>query len=437
MNKDLQTEFKQKTVTAAEAVKCIKSGDRVYIGTCSSVAHLLCEALGEREDELENVTVACSQIVRPMRIFSGENPNSFKCLSYFMGPQERNMQSKGLLEYTSVHLSQVDIWCKQTAAPDVAFFEVSEPDEKGYMSYGATGVALHEYLKEVTGRIILQINRNVPYVLGESNKIHISEADAVVYGDDEISGVGNMPVDETVQTISDFLVDQIPDGACIQLGLGGISNAVGYGLKDKNDLGAHTELMSESIMDLMKIGVLNNSRKTYMEGKTVAAFTFGSKELYEFIDHNEDMYYAPFPIVNDIRNIAANDNMISINTALSIDLTGQVCADNIGGRQYSGVGGQIDFVRGAQLSKGGKSFIAINSSYMDKKHGLSSKIVPRFPTGANVTTPRSEVQYVVTEYGCINLKPLTNKDRTRAIISLAAPEFRGELTEEAKRAGLL
>lgn len=437
MNKDLQTEFKQKTVTAAEAVKCIKSGDRVYIGTCSSVAHLLCEALGEREDELENVTVACSQIVRPMRIFSGENPNSFKCLSYFIGPQERNMQSKGLLEYTSVHLSQVDIWCKQTAAPDVAFFEVSEPDEKGYMSYGATGVALHEYLKEVTGRIILQINRNVPYVLGESNKIHISEADAVVYGDDEISGVGNMPVDETVQTISDFLVDQIPDGACIQLGLGGISNAVGYGLKDKNDLGAHTELMSESIMDLMKIGVLNNSRKTYMEGKTVAAFTFGSKELYEFIDHNEDMYYAPFPIVNDIRNIAANENMISINTALSIDLTGQVCADNIGGRQYSGVGGQIDFVRGAQLSKGGKSFIAINSSYMDKKHGLSSKIVPRFPTGANVTTPRSEVQYVVTEYGCINLKPLTNKDRTRAIISLAAPEFRGELTEEAKRAGLL
>ena len=149
------------------------------------------------------------------------------------------------------------------------------------------------------------------------------------------------------------------------------------------------------------------------------------------------MYYAPFPVVNDVRNIAKNDNMISINTALAIDLTGQVCADNIAGRQYSGVGGQIDFVRGAQLSRGGKSFIAINSSFVDKRKGLTSKIVPRLPELANVTTPRSEVQYVVTEHGCINLKTLTNRGRTQALIELAAPEFRAELTEEAKRIGLL
>lgn len=437
LNSDLTAEFEQKTVTPAEAAGCIESGDTVYIGTCSSVAHVLCEALADRADELENVTLTCSQIIRPMRIFSGETPETFRCISYFMGPQERNMYSRGLAEYTSVHLSQVDIFCRETAPARVAFFEVSEPDEDGYMSYGATGVALHTYVAEKAEVIILQVNKNVPYVMGESNRIHISEADMVVFADDEISGVGDMPVDETVRKISDFLIEQIPDGACIQLGLGGISNAVGYGLMNKTDLGAHTELMSESIMHLMQKGVLNNSRKTYMKGKTVASFTFGSKELYDFIGHNEDMYYAPFPVVNDVRNIAKNDNMISINTALAIDLTGQVCADNIAGRQYSGVGGQIDFVRGAQLSRGGKSFIAINSSFVDKRKGLTSKIVPRLPELANVTTPRSEVQYVVTEHGCINLKTLTNRGRTQALIELAAPEFRAELTEEAKRIGLL
>ena len=434
---EIAREFDQKTVTPDQAAKIINSGDTVYIGTCSSVAHVLCEALADRAEELEDVTLTCSQIIRPLRIFSGEHQKAFKCISYFMGPQERNLYKQGLAEYTSVHLSQIDVFCRETAPARIAFFEVSEPDEDGYMSFGATGVALHTYVVEKAERIILQVNKNVPYVLGESNRIHISQADLVVTADDEITGADEMPVDETVQKISDFLIEQIPDGACIQLGLGGISNAVGYGLMNKTDLGAHTELMSESIMHLMKAGNLNNSRKTYMKGKTVAAFTFGSRELYEFVDRNEDMYYAPFPVVNDIRNIAKNDNMISINTALAIDLTGQVCADNIGGRQYSGVGGQIDFVRGAQLSRGGKSFIAINSSFVDKKKGLTSKIVPRLPQLANVTTPRSDVQYVVTEHGCVNLKNLTNKGRTQALIELAAPEFRNELTEEAKKIGLL
>ncbi|MDO4395420.1 MAG: acetyl-CoA hydrolase/transferase C-terminal domain-containing protein [Clostridia bacterium] len=434
---ELALEFKQKTVTPDEAVKVINSGDTVYIGTCSSVAHVLCEALGERSDELENVRITGALIQRPMGIYSGNDPKAFKAISFFMGPQERNMYTKGLGEYTSIHLSQVDIFCKETAPARVAFMEVSEPDEDGYMSYGATGVALHKYVAEKAEIIILQVNKNVPSVYGEDNKIHISQANMVVFADDELSGIDDLLPDDSVKKVSDFLIEQIPDGACIQLGLGGISNAVGYGLMNKTDLGAHTEVMSESFMHLMEAGVMNNSRKTYMPGKTVASFTFGSKKLYEFIDHNENMYYAPFPVVNDVRNIAKNDNMISINTALAIDLTGQVCADNIAGRQYSGVGGQIDFVRGSQLSKGGKSFIAINSSYNDKKKGLTSKIVPRLPELANVTTPRSEVQYVVTEHGCINLKPLTNKARTLALIELAAPEFRAELTEEAKRIGLI
>ena len=185
-------------------------------------------------------------------------------------------------------------------------------------------------------------------------------------------------------------------------------------------------------MELMKLGVLNNSRKSYMKGKTVSAFTFGSKVLYDFVDHNEDMYFMPFPVVNDPVNIAKNDNMISINTALAIDIFGQVNADNIAGRQHSATGGQVDFVRGAQMSKGGKSFIAVTSTY---KNGTASRIVSQFPMGTCVTTPRSDVQSVVTEFGCVNLKTLSMKERVRAMISLAHPDFRPQLTEDARKAG--
>ena len=215
-----------------------------------------------------------------------------------------------------------------------------------------------------------------------------------------------------------------------------MANAVGAGLRSKNDLGAHSELMTDSMMELMKLGVLNNSRKNYMKGLTVAGFAFGSDELYRFLDHNSGVFFMPFPEVNNPINIAKNSNMISINTALTIDLMGQVVADNLSGRQFSGTGGQLDFVRGAQLSRGGKSFIAVTST-VNSRSGPLSRIVPQLPVGAAVTTPRSEVQYVVTEFGCVNLKTLNMKDRVRAMIGLAHPDFRPQLTEDAKRCGLL
>ncbi len=341
------------------------------------------------------------------------------------------------MDYTSVHLSQVDIWCRQTQPPDVAFFEVSPPDEEGYMCYGGTGVAFHCYLKESAKKIILQINKNAPYLYGEQNLIHYSEADAIVRGDSPIPTLPNLPVDETLQKMSEFLLEQIPDGACLQLGIGGVANAVGFGLKNKNDLGSHTEMVTDSIKELMQLGVINNSQKNFMPGKTVAAFAQGSEDLYRFIDHNPDYYFMPFPVVNNPVNIAKNDNMISINTAMSVDLLGQVCADNLGGSQYSSTGGQVDFVRGAQMSKGGKSFIAVTSTVDSKKNGRQSRIVPQLPLGSVVTTPRSDVQYIVTEYGCVNLKLLTTKDRVRAMISLAHPDFRPQLTEKAKESGMI
>ena len=216
-----------------------------------------------------------------------------------------------------------------------------------------------------------------------------------------------------------------------------MSNAVGFGLSARNDLGIHSEMLSDSMMELIKQGVVTNRRKTFLPGKTVASFALGPKGLYRFMDHNESLYFAPFPIVNDPVNIAKNDNMISINTALSIDLMGQVCADNISGVQYSATGGQVDFVRGVQMSRGGKSFIAVTSTFESRGKGKQSRIVSRFPSGTAVTTTRADVQYVVTEYGCVNLKPLTMRDRVRAMISLAHPDFRTSLMEEAKQAGML
>lgn len=302
------------------------------------------------------------------------------------------MQGLGLADFTSVHLSQIDIFLRETAPVDIAFFEVSPPDEDGYMSFGTNGVALNCFVQETARTIVLQVNRSVPYVFGEKNRIHVSQADYIVEHDQELVECLNRPVDEAIAKISEFILDQIPDGACLQMGLGGVASAVGYGLTKKNDLGAHTEMMNDSMMKLMELGVLNNSRKQYFPGKTVAAFAFGSKQLYDWLNRNPNMYFRPFTEVNDPVNIAKNDTMISVNTAMSIDLFGQVDADNIAGSQYSGTGGQLDFVRGAQMSKGGKSFIAITSTYQDKKKGRCSRIVSQFRrNGCNYTAQRCAV----------------------------------------------
>lgn len=243
-------------------------------------------------------------------------------------------------------------------------------------------------------------------------------------------------MDETLTRISRFIVEQVPDGATIQLGLGGVSGAVGFGLEHKNDLGIHSEMMTNSMMHLMKLGVVNNRRKSYIPGKAVVGFALGSQALYEFTDHNPDLFFAPYSFVNDPFVIAKNNHMISVNTAMSIDLFGQVAADSMAGRQQSAVGGQVDYVRGAQLSKGGKSFIALPST-LETSRGRSSRIVASFPAGTAVTTSRHDVQYVVTEYGCVNLKPLSMEARTRALIGLAHPDFRDELEAQANQLGLL
>lgn len=436
-----QETYKNKIMSAEEAAKLVKSGDRVYVGTASSFAYDMLDALWDRRDELEDVAILCSMSVRPSRMFSTDydDHNPFHVETFFLGAQERIAHRKhGMpLEFTCFHLSQVDIWCRYVGKPDVCFFQVSEPDENGMVSCGPSGGCMYTYLAENARNIVFECNAQVPYIInGEKHLLPLSMADAIVPADYPVSPLAKDELDEISQKISDFVMEEVPDGATIQLGLGKISAAVGYGLLKKNDLGIFTEMFNEPMMELIKNGNVTNKNKGFMDGLSVFAFSMGSKEMYEFMDRNPNLYIGTFPFVNDPRNIAKNKRMMSINTAMSVDLFGQVAADSMGFTQQSAVGGQIDFVKGAQWSEGGKSIIALASSF-EKNGQRQSKICLNFPAGTAVTTPRSEVQYIATEYGCVNLKKLNMSDRVRAMISLAHPDFRDQLRDEAKEHGLI
>lgn len=433
--------YQDKMTTAAEAVKLVRSGDRVYVGTASSFAYTLMDALWERRDELENVTILCSMSLKPSKMFGTDHDerNPFTIETFFLGARERVAHRKhGMpLNFSSFHLSQVDLWCREIGRPDVCFLEVSRPDENGYVSFGPSGGCMYTFLMESARTIVLECNAQTPYILGdETSRMHISWADMMILTDSDVSALPNDEVDEISQQISELVLAEVPDGATIQLGLGKVSTAIGYGLMQRNDLGIFSELFSEPMMHLMKNGNVTNTAKGFMDGKSVFAFSLGTREMYQFMDRNSQIYNCTFPFVNNPVNIAKNKRMISINTAMSVDLFGQVAADSMGFTQQSAVGGQLDFVKGAQMSEGGKSIIALASAF-EKNGKLESKICTSFPAGTAVTTPRSEVQYVATEYGCINLKHLNMADRVRAMISLAHPAFRDQLTEEAKAHGLI
>lgn len=435
--------YKDKITTAAEAVKLVKSGDRVYIGTSSSFAYELLDALYDRKDELEDITLLCAMSITPCRMFDTdwEEGNPFTFNTFFLGAGERKGHMKHGMpyDYTSFHLSQIDLWVREIGKPDVSFLQVSQPDEDGMFCYGSAGICDNIYFVEETKRaVILESNTGSPYVYGQDNLIsgEHEKVKAIIETDKNAPELMPDEIDDVSRQIAKIVVDEVPDGATIQLGLGKMSTAIGYDLTQRNDLGIFSELFSEPMAMLMKNGNVTNKCKGFMEGKSVFSFSAGTQEMYDFMDHNPEIYGAPFPFVNDARNIAKNKRMISINSAMAVNLFGEVIADSMGWHQQSAVGGQLDFVKGAQWSEGGKSIIALASTF--KKNGeLRSKINLQVGLGTCVTTPRSEVQYVATEYGCINIKNLIMHDRVRAIISLAHPQFRDQLTQEAKDYGLL
>lgn len=428
--------YRNKITTAKEAVKCVKSGDRVYVGTSSSFAYELLDALYDRRDELENVTLLCAMSLTPCRMFNTDwdESNPFRVETFFLGAGERVAHRvHGMpLTFDSIHLSQIETWIEYIGRPDVCFIQVSRPDANGYMSFGSAGICnTKSFIKHCKREIILEANTGTPYVFGQDNLIHAKDCYAVIETDGPAPCLPEDEVDDVSKKVADIIMEHVPDGATIQLGIGKMGTAIGQGLLNKNDLGIFTEMFTTPMMKLMKNGNVSNKYKGFMDGKSVFAFSAGTQEMYDFMNYNPDIYGAHWEFVNDSKTIGKNKNMISVNAAMAIDLFGQVAAESLGWVQQSAVGGQLDYVKGAQMSEGGKSFIAMPSSFV-KNGKLQSKIVLNFPIGTAITTPRSEVQYVATEYGCVNLKTLNMPDRVRAMISLAHPEFRDSLTQQAK-----
>lgn len=432
---DWQTEYRSKLLSANEAAHTyIQDNDVVYFGGLM-ISQVILEAMYQRirQENLSGVTTVGNLILSDLPfddpIFA-QGKTRYK--AFFFGKYERAGSKAGGVTFVPLQLGNFYRYMKTKVKPNVVVVSVTPPDEQGNCNIGPFGSGFNPAGIELADRIIVQVNTNLPRVYGRDVQLPVRKITAIVEHDEPLI---EYPMPDTTaidQAIASYIIDLIPDGACIQLGLGGIANAVGYGLKCKKHLGVHTEMLTESMAHLHKLGVIDNSRKTFMPGVMVAGFTLGSQPHYDYINNNSQIYFAPYQFTNDVANIMKNDNMISINNALSVDLTGQVSSECMGFSQYSGTGGQVDFIRGASAADQGKSFIALAST-VKTEEGVKSKIVLDFPSGCCTTALRSDVQYVVTEYGCVDLFGEDLPTRARKLISIAHPEFREELLFAAKK----
>ena len=417
-----------KFVSAAEAVKLIESGDHVYIQGSTSIPEVLVEALAQRGHELRNVTVYSGFAVgrRPSPLCNPEYKDAFLIDSFFISNAFRNYINEGYGTMTPRFLGEVpELFRDGTCRVDVALINCSMPDKDGLVSFGVSA-DLATAAVECADRVIAQINPNVPYLPGDA-VIHVSQLAAAVEVDEPLVEVPTaVPTEEEIR-IGNYIAELIPDGATLQIGVGGIPNAVIRALANHKHLGLHTEAMTDGVLPLLKSGVIDNSCKTVMPGKSVGSLALGSKALYEFLDGNEDVVFKDVAWTNNPFTIAQNPKVMSINSCLEIDLTGQVCADSIGTRMFSGVGGQHDFVYGSSRSEGGLSFLAMLSK-TNKGH---NKIKPVLTPGAGVVTTRFQTNYIVTENGIVNLRGKNLAERAKLMVSIAAPEFREELDRAA------
>lgn len=417
-----------KKMTAEEAVKMIKSGDHIYVQGSTSIPEALIEALAKRGPELRDVVVYSG-----FAVAKGESPlcktelkDSFLVDSFFVNNSNRKWIAEGYGATTPCFLGEVpSLFREGYWKLDYAFINCSLPDENGNLSFGVSAdVAVSAV--ECADKIIAQINPNMPFSYGDP-VIHISKLTAYVEVDEPLVEVSTpKPSPEEIK-IGDYIAELIPNGATLQIGVGGIPNAVLRALKDHKHLGLHTEAMTDGVLPLIKSGVIDNSFKKVYPGKSVASLALGSKDLYDTMNYNKDMVFKDVAWTNDPFIIGENPNVMAINSCLEMDLTGQICADSIGTRIYSGIGGQHDFVYGASRSKGGKSFLAMLST--TSKGG--NKIKPVLSPGAGVVTTRFQAEYIVTEHGIVNLKGKSLPQRAKALIGLADPQFRDELEKAA------
>lgn len=426
-------DYKKKLCTAEEAVSVVKSGDRVYISGNAATPYVLMKALAQRKDELFNVELVHVLLMGDDPLSKPEMEGHFRHNSLFVGPADRQAINEGRADYVPIFLHQIpELFYSGQMPIDVAMLHLSPPDEHGFMSFGVEVLA-SKAAAEKAKIVIAQVNDQMPRVLGDSF-IHVSRVHKIVEVSEPLPELERSPMTEVELKIGQYIADLIEDGSTLQLGIGGIPDAVLAALKNKKDLGIHTEMVSDGVMEAIEAGIITGARKTLHPYKVIMTFVLGSKKLYDFVDNNPIFEAHPTDYTNHPFIVAQNEKMVAINSAIEVDITGQVCSDSIGTYIYSGFGGQVDFIRGAAHSKGGKPIIALPST---AKNGEVSRIVPYLKQGAGVVTTRADVRYVVTEYGVAYLYGKNLQERTKALINIAHPKFRADLIKEAKKRNLL
>lgn len=421
-------EYKEKICTADEAIQKIKADSRVVIGHACAEPIVLTEALIKNKTLFKKLEIIHMVAMGKSEYVLDENKEYFRHNALFVGATTRKAVNDSYGDYTPSFFFEIPrlLEVNGNLKPDVALIQVSQPDEHGYCSYGLSC----DYTKsgaENADIVIAQINKNMPRTLGNCF-INIKDIDYIVEADSPLIELKIPTIGDVEKKIGEYCASLINDGDTLQLGIGAIPDAVLTFLSEKKDLGIHSEMISDGVVDLVEKGVITNKKKNFNKGKMILTFLMGSKKLYSYIDNNPEIELHPVDYVNNPFIIAQNDNLISINSAIQVDLMGQINAESIGVKQFSGTGGQVDFVRGASMSKGGKSIIALPST---AAKGTISKIVFALDEGSTVTTSRNDVDYIVTEYGIAKLKGKTLRERAKALIEISHPDFRESLTKQA------
>jgi 4-hydroxybutyrate CoA-transferase len=422
-----------RVVKAAEAVAGIRSGDQVYVHCAAAAPSVLLDALVARATDLRDVGMIHLHVEGPGPHLAPDMVGHFRHRALFVGPNARGAVNEGRADYVPTFLSDVPRLFQSGAVPlDAVLVNVTPPDRHGFCSLGVSVEAMHAAIRSAH-LVIAQVNAGMPRTLGESF-IHVDEIDLAVEVDIPPYERPVGPIGEIERRIGAFVADLVPDGATLQLGIGAIPAATALALRDRRDLGIHTEMFTDSIVDLVEAGVITGARKERNRGKIVTAFLMGSRRLYEFVDDNPMIEMRSVDFTNDTHVIRSFGTMTAINSAIEVDLTGQVVADSIGGRIYSGVGGQMDFIRGAALAEHGKAIIALPSTAAG---GTLSRLVPTLREGAGVVTTRAHARTIVTEYGVAELFGRSLRERAAALIAIAHPDHREQLSAEARRLQLL
>ena len=438
---DYQALYQQKLTTPAEAVKVVKSGDWVDYGWCTNHPIVLDKALAARQSELYDVKLRGGVTMWMPEIAKAEDAGEhFTWNSWHCSGIDRKIIGKGMGYFSPMRYSELPRFYRDSLTVDVAMIQVTPMDKHGNFNYGVACSHLADMLDKAKV-IILEVNETLPWVNGLTGcEINIKDVDMVVEGDNtpvaQLGG-GGAPT-EVDQAVANLVVPQIPNGACLQLGIGGMPNTIGSMIaqSDLKDLSVHTEMYVDGFVDMAMAGKITGRNKALDKGRQVFAFAAGSQKLYDYIDHNPDVMGAPVDYTNDVHVISQIDNFISINNAIDMDLFGQVNAESAGTKHISGTGGQLDFALGAYQSKGGKSFICMSSTVTGKDGSLKSRIVPTLTQGSIATDPRTCVHYIVTEYGMVNMKGLSTWERAEQIINIAHPDFREQLIKDAEKMGI-